>query len=74
MSCAAYFALNKDGSQVAACPVDYLMCHVPASLACAVSALCALTSCGTESLIGVCGDDGRGKGWPFGNLDKNVEA
>lgn len=50
------------------------MYHVPAGLACAVSGLCTLTSCGRESLIGVGGDDGRGKAWPFGTLDKNVKA
>lgn len=57
-----------------ACSIDSIMYHVPASLACAVSALCALTSYGRESLIGVGGDDGRGKGWPFETLDTNVKA
>ena len=50
------------------------MCHVPAGLACAVSALCALTSYGRESLIGVGGDDRSEKGWPFETLDTNVKA
>lgn len=74
MSCVAYFALNKDGSQMVACSVDSIMYHVPTSLACAVSALCALTSYGRESLIGVGGDDGREKGWPFETFDTNVKA
>lgn len=47
------------------------MCFVPAGLACAVSALRALSACGRESHIGVAGDDGGwGEGWPFGTLDK----
>lgn len=50
------------------------MYHVPAGLACAVSALCALTSCGRESLLGVGGYYGRGKGGPLGTLDKNVKV
>jgi len=56
---------------VVACSVDLTVCPVPAGLACAVSALRALSACGRESHIGVGGDDGgRGKGWPFGTLDK----
>nr|XP_025736658.1 cartilage acidic protein 1 isoform X4 [Callorhinus ursinus] len=73
VSQAPCFALNKDGSQAVACSVDSLMYHVPAGLACAVSALCALTSCGRESLIGVGGYDGRGKGGPLGLLIKMLK-
>ena len=51
-----------------------IMCPMSAGLACAVSALRALTARGRESHIGVGGHDGRGKGWPFGTLDKNVKV
>lgn len=51
VSRASYFALNKDGSQVVACSVDSIMCHVPAGLACAVSALRVLAARGRESHI-----------------------
>lgn len=62
---ASYFALYKHGSQVAGL-VDLIMYHVPAALACAVAALCVLNSCGSKSLTGVDGDDGRAKGGPVG--------
>lgn len=73
MSQAPYFALNKDGSKAVACSVDSLVYHVPAGLACAVSALCALTSRGRKSLIGVGGYDGRGKGDLLGLLIKMLK-
>jgi hypothetical protein len=47
---------------VVACSIDSVMYHVPAGLACAVAALCALTSYDNKSLIGVDGDGGKGKG------------